>query len=534
MSPKLPRGFAFFSGGSSNEEKMGHLSGKRESSPSLKLVTDKEIYRPGDPVIATIELCNQGNSAHDPLSVLIDNLAFEIKGIEKLDAQWFSTQKPAPGSKQKRGEHLFLDCSAPSIISKMILSSGSTRTYTVRVELPKNLPPSYRGTAIRYIYYVRASIHGRWLLLENGHCDRLSKDDFIQLDARTPLQIWVGQKNINLLNEGSLLAESAEIDIYWKEKDSDSDWTRAIETSDGFEEGYDSSKDDVSSVSSYNPTKGSTDMPFRSSLSLQSMITRVSNNEGQASRFPSYIPLSQLSVAEIVDDRSGDVASSPTKLSHSPFAQSPNLQRKMSGPTHSDKGSASSPDPVESTSSEGFIRGRSYNIRIDDQVLLRFSPRNSDSAYYFGDMIGGTLTFFHGQGARRCLEVSVTLETSEVINQRFVHPSRRSSLTITKIQSDHHEVVADLVQTSFLFTIPVDGPMSFSTPYITVQWALRFEFFTTPKTLDLTRYDHPLLVEEREKGDWVLPITVYAPPPRPQAGHVKSENSSPGNLWVRT
>jgi hypothetical protein len=36
---------------------------------------------------------------------------------------------------------------------------------------------------------------------------------------------------------------------------------------------------------------------------------------------------------------------------------------------------------------EGFTTGRSYNIRIDDQVLLRFSPKNSDSTYYFGDMV---------------------------------------------------------------------------------------------------------------------------------------------------
>ena len=40
---------------------------------------------------------------------------------------------------------------------------------------------------------------------------------------------------------------------------------------------------------------------------------------------------------------------------------------------------------------EGFTTGRSYNIRIDDQVLLRFSPKNSDSTYYFGDMV---LNFF--------------------------------------------------------------------------------------------------------------------------------------------
>ncbi|CAN6803258.1 unnamed protein product [Brassica oleracea] len=83
---------------------------------------------------------------------------------------------------------------------------------------------------------------------------------------------------------------------------------------------------------------------------------------------------------------------------------------------------------------ERFTRGRSYNIRMDDQVLLRFSPKNTDSTYYFSDNIGGTLTFFHEEGARRCLEVSVTLETSETINRRFVHPSRRNSPTHTKVQ----------------------------------------------------------------------------------------------------
>jgi len=293
---------------------------------------------------------------------------------------------------------------------------------------------------------------------------------------------------------------------------------------------------------------------------------------------------------------------------------------------------------------EGFTRGRSYNIRMDDQVLLRFSPKNADSTYYFSDtvigcfisshillkhclhlttvstngnfflQIGGTLTFFHEEGTRRCLEVnpdktkllvyillyrgplvlmihicfqvSVTLETLETINRRFVHPSRRNSPTLTKVwmqriiiwlwilllcffrwmlclyncnlttpyvfrqkvQSDHHEVVADLIQTSFLFSIPTDGPMSFSTPRVSVQWILRFEFLTTPKSVDLSRYysqysndpfsgwvfwsaqvvevsfwfcfvviyryEHPLLVPEREKSEWVLPITVHAPPPR--------------------
>jgi hypothetical protein len=55
--------------------------------------------------------------------------------------------------------------------------------------------------------------------------------------------------------------------------------------------------------------------------------------------------------------------------------------------SNDDAGPPLTPKYVEPAGSEGFMRGRSYNIRIDDQVLLRFSPKNSDSTYYFGDMV---------------------------------------------------------------------------------------------------------------------------------------------------
>ncbi|KAG1326795.1 hypothetical protein COCNU_01G007290 [Cocos nucifera] len=541
MSLKLPQGFSFFGSVGWFDDRKGDWAVKNKSTPSFKLQTDKEIYRPGDSVTATIEISSPkiskgSTGAEHPSdgipSLLVDNLTFEIKGIEKLDTQWFATQKPLPGSKQRRGEQLFLDSLVPSIVSKVIVSSGVIKTYLVRVELPNILPPSYRGTSIRYIYYIRSTLRGRWLVLENGDHNR-STDHLIQLEARAPLQIWVSQKSNKLLNEGSLPVAADQLDIYWREKDADSEWVRANENLDGFEEGYDSSRDEVSSVSSYGPTKGNADLTLRSSLSLQSIASRFSNNElqyshGARSGFPSYNLLPQLSIAEVLDDPGGGFVSPQKKLDNS-SSPSPSQQRNLDTYfSKDDVGSPHASKAVETAASEGFIRGRSYNIRIDNQVLLRFSPRNSDSTYYFGDMIGGTLTFFHGEGARRCLEVSITLETSETIDQPFVHPSRRSSPTIRKIQSEHHEVVADLVQTSFLLSIPIDGPMSFSTPKISVQWSLHFEFFTTPKDMDLTRYEHPLLIEHREKGEWVLPLSVCAPPLRAQA--VQTRNEKPLSL----
>ncbi|XP_042508005.1 uncharacterized protein LOC122084054 [Macadamia integrifolia] len=554
MLPKVSRGFSFFGSGGTfmfDEKKVDGSAPSPKSSPSLKLLTDRDVYRPGESVLVTIEICNpeptneiadREHVGSSTCSLLIGRIAFELKGIEKLDTQWFATQKPFPGSKQRRGEQVFLDCSTPSIISNQIISSGGTKTYIVRTELPNIIPPSYRGATVRYLYYVRTTLSGQWLILENGHSN-IDRKDQIQLEARTPLQIWITQKTSGLLNEegqynGILPAMTIQTDIYWKEKDGDSEWARANETFDGVEEGYESSRDEISSVSSYNPAKGNLEQAFGSSLSLQSSAARSSNKDlsypqGERASLSSYVALPQLSVTEVLYDPVGDVPSPPEKPS---AIVSPSQQRKLTNPfsLDDDVGTPSVPGSIEPLASEGFIRGRSYNIRLDDQVLLRYTPRNSDSTYYFSDMIGGTLTFFHEEGARRCLEVSITLETSETITQRFVHHSRRNSPTVAKVQSDYHEVVADLVQTSFLFSIPMDGPMSFSTPHVSVQWALRFEFFTTPKKVDWTRYEHPLLIEGRDKGEWVLPITVHAPPLRSQAAHSRTERpSSLGPLWVR-
>uniref|UniRef100_A0ACD6ADV3 Uncharacterized protein n=1 Tax=Avena sativa TaxID=4498 RepID=A0ACD6ADV3_AVESA len=282
------------------------------------------------------------------------------------------------------------------------------------------------------------------------------------------------------------------------------------------------------------------EFPLRNSTSTHSLSSRLSTNEalysqGERSTFPSYNAIPRLSVSEISDDHGGGMVSPLRKLEHLHLDHPPsNVQRFSldSDRSKDDLGLPLTPKHIEPSGSEGFMRGRSYNIRIDDQVLLRFSPKNSDSTYYFGDMIGGALTFFHETGTRRCLEVSVTLETSEAINPRVIHPSRRVSPSITKVHSEHHEVVADLHQTSFLFSIPIDGPMSFATSKVSVQWSLKFEFFTTPAGMDSSRYEHPLLVEKREKGDWVLPITVYAPPQHRRATHGRNDRSVlVGNLF---
>ena len=94
------------------------------------------------------------------------------------------------------------------------------------------------------------------------------------------------------------------------------------------------------------------------------------------------------------------------------------------------------------------------------------------------------------------------------------------------MQADYNEVVADMHQTHFLFSIPSDGPPSFTNPRVTLEWVLRFEFITTTKNVDM-KYEHSLLIGERERGEWTIPIRVHAPLPRTQKANVKRERPSP-------
>jgi hypothetical protein len=148
------------------------------SSTPLKVSTDREVYRPGDLIIATVEVHNGKCLVDNALSELgldvrdaiqIERLIVEVKGIEKLDTQWVVTQKPSPGAKQRRGERAIFDSTPTSVISNMTLGPECTKTYLIHVALPKVLPPSFRGTVACYLYYLVVILHRRRVNFKNGH-----------------------------------------------------------------------------------------------------------------------------------------------------------------------------------------------------------------------------------------------------------------------------------------------------------------------------------------------------------------------------
>ncbi|KAJ7555588.1 hypothetical protein O6H91_05G045900 [Diphasiastrum complanatum] len=545
-----------------------HASGW--NPPSLNVSLDRKAYRPGDTVVATIDISSDVSSQREASfdsrvedGLVLDNLAVEFKGTEKLDPQWLITPKLPPGSKQRKGERTILDSSLTSVVANVHMERGTSKSYLVRTMLPGVLPPSYRGTAVRYFYYLTVSLNWRHAIAENnGHFKgSYSTLATSAVETRIPLVVWT-LPNFSGLTRDELTARDTygiggivpvvpvEVEIQWKEKDIGVNWVRTSDDSPNSEFEL-ASKNKDGAV--HGTLKGNLAGFFEHSLSLQSpsrgpvketTFNRAELVSRMALKRPTTLTTSTSETLLERESHNSNSQHSGTIIGLPHFEKKARFWSNESSSTDSEVvqndgregGDKDEPEMSSPLSPGGYIRGKMYNIRIDDEVLVRLSPKNPDSTYYFGDTVAGVITFPHEEGSRRCLEVSTFLELREVLNPTYLHPSRKNSPVITKVQAEYFEVVADMLQTHFMFSIPLDGPASFVTPTISVQWFLRFEFVATPRNIDWSKYEHPLQIKDRDRGEWTMPIVVHASLPRTHAAGVRRERplSSLRDFWIQS
>ena len=82
------------------------------------------------------------------------------------------------------------------------------------------------------------------------------------------------------------------------------------------------------------------------------------------------------------------------------------------------------------------------------------------------------------------------METEEVIAAKLVVSSRsrqqpqheqQNGCAIRKVQAEFVEYTSDTLHTSFIFTVPMDGPCTFSNNLFSIAWYICFEFITVAK-----------------------------------------------------
>ncbi|GAX83149.1 hypothetical protein CEUSTIGMA_g10575.t1 [Chlamydomonas eustigma] len=126
----------------------------------LKLVlqTNKVYYEPGELVYATLQIANElGSTAQASVKRLI----LHAGGHERIDPGWIggiwkSECVPEASESRRLVRTLFKTETAVLVPELSSLSPGNPRQFCVRFRLPSPLPPSFRGTSIRFTYSVVA------------------------------------------------------------------------------------------------------------------------------------------------------------------------------------------------------------------------------------------------------------------------------------------------------------------------------------------------------------------------------------------
>jgi len=118
-----------------------------------------------------------------------------------------------------------------------------------------------------------------------------------------------------------------------------------------------------------------------------------------------------------------------------------------------------------------------------NRILSLHIPRRS---HQLGDLLCAVFDFASQQIP--CVRIHSWLEMQEVILPSASLDNggaRTNGLVFPRVYAEHEEVVSNTQNTHVMFAIPYDAPVSFQTEAVAVRWFIHFKFFTpSPAALD--------------------------------------------------
>mmetsp|Transcript_14488 Transcript_14488/g.23980 ORF Transcript_14488/g.23980 Transcript_14488/m.23980 type:complete len:551 (-) Transcript_14488:144-1796(-) len=115
-----------------------------------------------------------------------------------------------------------------------------------------------------------------------------------------------------------------------------------------------------------------------------------------------------------------------------------------------------------------------YNIRKGDITLVRFALGRE--SFRIGELVTGTFDF--SDGLVPCHQISVKLETEEIVTTSVLNHTKAKSPSIRKLYGEHHELTINTRHTHFMFFVPYDASADFTTDIVSLRWMLEVEFVT--------------------------------------------------------
>ncbi|GJQ10579.1 hypothetical protein GpartN1_g2370.t1 [Galdieria partita] len=158
-----------------------------------------------------------------------------------------------------------------------------------------------------------------------------------------------------------------------------------------------------------------------------------------------------------------------------------------------------------------------YQIKQDTDIVCRIYIWKR--VFRCGDSIVGFVEF--SQSKIPCYRMTIKLETEERVHPKACNRFSKMPLIFRKSYGERMEYPSFEQNTEFIFTLPLDAPVSFETSAVSFLWLLRFVFEIPDGPVDLqdTKY-HKLLSIPLSEVDyllqrntkllnWCLPLVVY-------------------------
>nr|ADI46926.1 RGP1m [Volvox carteri f. nagariensis] len=127
----------------------------------VNLTLSKTYFLPGEVVQVYVQICNEienGRSCSDSQALHVKELSFQACGSEKTDPIFVHClhlpNVPAVVTESRKRVRNIFSTECAVLVSDKVLEPHAVQDFQLRFRLPTVLPPSFRGSAVRFSYMI--------------------------------------------------------------------------------------------------------------------------------------------------------------------------------------------------------------------------------------------------------------------------------------------------------------------------------------------------------------------------------------------
>ncbi|GAA5833767.1 hypothetical protein JCM3766R1_000093 [Sporobolomyces carnicolor] len=366
-----------------------------------------------------------------------------------------SSETGGPASLEERKEKAVKDKSVPifscpaSILGvDLVLEPGESKSFSFSIRLPADLPPSFRGKAIKFNYQL--VVGSNRVSMTSANPNMTTRMGSVSRVMRVPLRIY---NHVGVTGARPFYDLTNPV-IYQRD------------------EAIVSPVDDETKVA---PARRKTVKSDVGRPEFESFASNLLSSIAVSPEFSSQKPFPHLS-SSVNGGRNTPRSIMDVRPEMRPEMSSHRGGEAFGIDLDTANGCKSAVEIVSRNSQKV-----SYDINKDGYLVAQLTLVKS--AYRLGETVNGSVMINSGEG--RVLRVSARLETHELVETSISARTAPQTRQMTRrLHSEHHEATLDSARVGFALAIPSGATPDFGTSGVKLQWSVRLSFLVIPPSPD--------------------------------------------------